>query len=51
MALHTSPGGRGRGPSRSDGRVRGYALAAVPEPSSSHAFGAGASFSLREKER
>ena len=42
------------------GRVRGYASAerrvdasapfgAVPNPSSSHAFGAGPSFSLREK--
>jgi len=42
------------------GRVRGYAVAeksaeaaasscTVPNPSSSHAFGAGPSFSLREK--
>jgi len=49
-----SPSGRGRGPSRSDGRVRGYGacrpITQVPNPSTSHALtGAGPSFSLWEK--
>ena len=49
-----SPSGRGRGPSRSDGRVRGYGagrlLTQVADPSTSHTLaGVGPSFSLWEK--